>query len=77
MRRVIGEHPRQQARGTGSRERWDRTAPPVAVAGIGRRQGGSALKPEGCQGSTRDGGRPDEVVVAAWRVAGGKGWKLA
>lgn len=30
--------------------------------------GGSALKPEGCQGSTRDDGRPDEVM------AGGKGW---
>lgn len=25
--------------------------------------GGSALKPEGCQGSTRDDGRPDEVMM--------------
>lgn len=30
--------------------------------------GGSTLKREGCHGSTRDDGRPDELVAGRWRA---------
>lgn len=74
MRRMIGERPRQQAwvgtEGDKARTRWDQTPPPIGWCLGGEDEvGGSALKREGCQGSTRDDGRPDEVV------AGGKGWR--
>lgn len=60
MRRVIGELPRER-HGEG------KMGPDCSAScggwkgDVGR--GGSALKPEGCQGSTRDDGRPDEVMM--------------